>query len=147
MAYSEKKRKEIVKNVCSDIETGLSLRKALEKIKLPAKTFYEWIDGDEVKSKQYARACEIRAENIFEDIIDIADDSSQDLLGVDEYGNRIENREFVNRSKLRVDARKWMLSKMMPKKYGEKLDIDHTTQGDKINIVNLGSGIKPPTDE
>ena len=37
----------------------------------------------------------------------------------------IENREFVNRSKLRVDSRKWQLSKLLPKKYGEKQTIEH----------------------
>ena len=45
----------------------------------------------------------------------------------------VENKEFINRSKVRIDARKWMLGKMQPKKYGDKLDV--TTDGEKINNI------------
>ena len=55
---------------------------------------------------------------MFEDIIDIADDSSQDRI-VNEDGKEVMNSEFVQRSRLRVDARKWALSKLNPKKYGD----------------------------
>ncbi len=64
-----------------------------------------------------------------EDILDIADDGSNDLMTI-QKGNteyEIENKEVTNRSRLRVDTRKWLMSKMKPKKYGDK--IDHTTNG------------------
>jgi hypothetical protein len=80
----------------------------------------------------YARAKEQQADLLAEEIIEIADDSSKDLQGYDDYNNPIENKEFVNRSKLRVDARKWVASKLKPKKYGDKLELDggiHTTSG------------------
>lgn len=38
---------------------------------------------------------------------------------------------------------RWMASKRNPKKYGEKLDVDHTTKGESINVINLGAGVKP----
>lgn len=131
MAYSPEEKQNILNVVCEKIEQGLSLRKALLFDGMPNRnTFYEWIDADEKKANQYARACEYRADLIFEDILHIADDTSKDVQTVDLDGIKITNvnHEVINRSRLRVDARKWMLSKMMPKKYGDKLDV---TSGNK----------------
>lgn len=94
-------------------------------------TFYKWLASSEDFAKQYARAKEMQAEFLAEEMLEIADDSSEDLLGVDEHGNRMENREFINRSRLRVDTRKWIASKLLPRKYGDKLDM--TSGGESIN--------------
>jgi hypothetical protein len=135
MAYSENVIENYFDLILERIENGDSLRKALSLIQISSQTFYKWIENDESKSKRYARACELRADSIFEDILDIADDSSQDVTKVD-IGDGVEvekvNSEIVQRSRLRVDARKWILAKMNPKKYGDKLDIDHSTLGEKI---------------
>ena len=104
----------------------LSLRKALEnrdtKI-LPAPvTFIDWLSKDEGLAKQYAYACEERTEGIFDEMFDIADDSTDDITEYD-LGEGIKsskvNQENIQRSRLRVDTRKWALSKMNPKKYGD----------------------------
>ena len=132
MAYSEKQRQEILDKVCDELEKGLSLRKSLEKIQgPPRKTFFEWIDADSAKRNQYARACEDRADALFEEIINISDDNAGDSY-TDEEGNERANHANVQRSRLRVDSRKWILSKMMPKKYGDKLDL--TTDGESMNM-------------
>jgi hypothetical protein len=62
---------------------------------------------------------------MFDDLLDIADDSSKDTMLMKIGGKEqiVENREFTNRSRLRVDTRKWYLSKVLPKKFGEKLDL------------------------
>ena len=65
---------------------------------------------------------------MFEDMFDIADDSTDDFIQTE--GGRKLNSENIQRSKLRVDTRRWALSKMQPKKYGDKLDI--TSNGEKI---------------
>lgn len=72
---------------------------------------------------QYARAREAQADKLAEDIIAIADDSSRDVYR-DENGNERTDSEVVQRSKLRVDARKWLAGKMAPKKYGDRLNLD-----------------------
>lgn len=72
---------------------------------------------------QYARAREAQADKLAEDIIAIADDSSRDVYQ-DENGNERTDSEVVQRSKLRVDARKWLAGKMAPKKYGDRLNLD-----------------------
>lgn len=120
MAYSEDEIESVFESICREIELGSSLRSALKTIGSPSSNvFYEWIDGNELKNKRYARACEERANAIFEDTLDIADDKSGDVLK-NENGDEYLNQEFVQRAKLKIDTRKWMLGKMNPKKYGDK---------------------------
>lgn len=112
----------------------MPLNKALKERSTPSsETFYKWIEDDELKSKRYARACEARADLIFEEILDIADDGRNDFIEKQTAnGSYIAlDSEHVQRSKLRLEARKWMLAKMNPKKYGDKLDL--TTDGEKMN--------------
>lgn len=125
--WTEELKKNAVEIILNKISVDkLSLRKALEnrdtKI-LPAPvTFLEWISQDDELAKQYAYACEERAEGIFDEMFDIADDSTDDITEHD-LGDGIMlskvNQENIQRSKLRVDTRKWALSKMNPKKYGD----------------------------
>ena len=128
MAYSEQQKQDIFDSICDLIISGKSLRKALLEVTLPAKTFFVWLRENDELSKQYARATTERAELMFEDMFDIADDSENDYTET-ELG-KVFNSEHLQRSKLRVDTRKWALSKLMPKKYGDKLDV--TTDGEKI---------------
>lgn len=131
MSYSEQRKKEIVDFVCNEIAEGKSLRSVLSNNdNMPGRnTFLSWIDNDQEKLNQYARAMETRAENIFEDILKIADSQEGDMIEVD--GIKIVNHDVIQRARLRVDSRKWMLGKMMPKKYGDKLDL--TSSGETIS--------------
>jgi hypothetical protein len=135
MAYSEKQRKEIVDFVCNEIAEGKSLRFVLSNNdNMPARnTFLEWIDNDTKKSNQYARAMELRQETIFEDILNIADNQEEDVL-INDDGVAMTNHNVIQRARLRVDSRKWMLGKMNPKKYGDKLETDNKHSG-TIEIV------------
>ncbi len=140
MAYDKDKT---FKSILSEIEEGASLRSVLRKDGMPdSTTFYNWIDSDESKQKaiQYARACEKRAESIFEDILEIADESSGDKKYT-ESGEVIDS-EYVARSRIKIDARKWMLGKMQPKKYGDKIQTEHSGEI-TTNIISLGNGTKP----
>ena len=79
MAYSKKEIETKFNTICELIaEEGISLRKALKEVKLGSATFYEWLEADEEKAKQYARASNERADKMFEDIIDISDDQEAD---------------------------------------------------------------------
>lgn len=136
MIYNELEKSEIFNNICIDIsENRISLREALIKENTPsAATFYKWMNEDELKLKQYAHACEARADAIFDEMLEIADDGTNDyMIKISKSGEEYEalNAEHVQRSKLRIDARKWMLSKMNPKKYGDKLDL--TSDNKAIN--------------
>ena len=135
MAYSKKDKDRIFTEICKIIsEEGLSLRKAIKKHNtISRETFFVWMDEDETKSKsdQYARAKENRADYIFEEIIAISDDDDDDEKA-------FVGQNHIQRDRLRMDARKWVLSKMLPKKYGDK--IDHTSSdgsmSPKPTIIN-----------
>ncbi len=121
---------ELADKLCAEIAMGYSVRTICSKEGMPAvTTFFRWIKEKPDFRLQYAYATEERTEAMSEDILDIADDGSNDLMTI-QKGNteyEIENKEVTNRSRLRVDTRKWLMSKMKPKKYGDK--IDHTTNG------------------
>lgn len=138
MAYD----KEIVfPLILSEIEEGASLRSILVREDMPSRyTFFEWLKDDKEKANQYARACDLRADIIFEEILNIADDASNDTI-ITERGE-IPNSEWIARSRLRVDSRKWVLSKMNPKKYGDRIQNEHSGEV-TTTIISLGSGIKP----
>jgi hypothetical protein len=112
---------------------------------ISAATFYDWLNLSEDNAKRYARAREAQADFIVDEIIEIADDNSGDTT-VTENGIQ-ENREFTSRSRLRVDARKWIAAKLRPKKYGDKIDV--TSDGNELKpvVISLGVGINPETDE
>jgi hypothetical protein len=120
MAYTEKQVETIFDSILEQIENGRPLRQILKDEGMPSsKTFFEWIGKDDVKVKRYAHACEVRADVIFEEIIDIADDKTHDEIHTE--NGVIQNTEFIQRSRVRIDARKWVVSKLNPKKYGDRL--------------------------
>jgi hypothetical protein len=72
-------------------------------------------------STQYAQAKISQIETLVDEIIDIADDSTQDEI-INDQGVRVCNGEFIARSRLRIDTRKWLASKLIPRLYGDKDD-------------------------
>jgi hypothetical protein len=128
---------EIAEKLCEEIATSSkSLRTICKEEGMPSvRTVLSWLSaGDKEDAKpdlraflrQYARAREEQADFLAEEILEIADDGSNDLMTITkgDASYEAENKEVTNRSKLRVDARKWIASKLKPKKYGDKLDMD-----------------------
>jgi len=108
-------------------------------------TVLDWIEKFN-RVDEYVRARDNRQEFIFEEMMNIADCEDDDIV-IDDKGTPRVNNDVINRDRLRIETRKWMLGKMNPKKYGDKLDV--TTDGDKlapVTIINLGSGVKPKDD-
>lgn len=96
-------------------------------------TVLKWLREDKNGfATQYARAKEEQADLLVEDMLDIADDGTNDFMTITkgDISYNVEDKEVTNRSKLRVETRKWIASKLKPKKYGEKIDL--TTGGEKI---------------
>jgi hypothetical protein len=133
MAYSESERQRIVDEICDKIANGASLRSALDSGEYPArKNFLEWIDQDESKRNQYARAMEIRAEVKFDSI-------EQDYMErpkIDPETGRIDPA-WVNLQRLKIDAKKWELSKLFPRKYGDKQETTHIFEKPIFNGIDL----------
>lgn len=118
--------KELADTICEKIALGDSMRTVCKADGMPAmSTIFRWLRDDKDFQEQYARACEERTEAFSEDILDIADDGTNDWMEINRNGHESWelNGEALQRSKLRVDTRKWIMSKMKPKKYGDKLDL------------------------
>lgn len=118
---------EIAEVILDRLADGERLRKICESEGMPSRgAVQHWVltDHDGFASR-YARACEIGWQLMAEDTLDIADDGRNDVF-VDQAGSERVNQDVVNRSRLRVDTRKWLLSKMLPKVYGDKLDLNHS---------------------
>ncbi len=122
--YTEK----LVTAICVGIAEGMSLRKVCELNGMPSiSTVLRWL-ADDSKAEfrdQYVRAREAQADVLAEEILQIADDGRNDTQ-VDDEGNVFVDHDHIARSRLRVDARKWLASKMAPKKYGDKIEATHT---------------------
>lgn len=134
MKYSKQQKDELFDKIILRLQAGEAVRNILKDPDMPGtETFYRWIESSKIMSKRYARACEDRAEAIFEEIIEIADDGTNDYMTVKkgDITYNVENKEVVNRSRLRVDARKWIAAKLNPKKYGDKIDI--TSDNEKVS--------------
>ena len=139
MAYTDKDKDNIFEYVCQEIEKGKALRNVLKDENMPStSTFYQWLDNDEVKAKQYARATEVRADIIFDDILAIADENTNDT-SINENGIEVVNNDVIQRSRLRIDARKWVLSKLNPKKFGDKIQTEHSGEIKGVNLSSLST--------
>jgi hypothetical protein len=75
-----------------------------------------WLEANE---DAYASAREARGHKIAEDILQIADDGRNDTF-IDDNGRRQVDQDVLGRSRLRVDTRKWLASKMLPTIYGDR---------------------------
>tara|TARA_Y100000004_G_scaffold194534_1_gene259389 strand:+ start:1429 stop:2067 length:639 start_codon:yes stop_codon:yes gene_type:complete len=120
-------RESVAEFVCSELALGKSLRSILDADdKLPSvRSFLDWVVADSFLATQYARARTAQYELLADEIVAIADEN----YTTDEHGVKERlSSEAIQRNRLRVDTRKWMLSKMLPKVYGDhtKVTNEHT---------------------
>ena len=103
---------EMAEKICEKIANGRSLRSICAEDGMPPmKTIYRWLEANEEFRHQYARARDKQADYFAEEIIEIADSAEAESAA-------------VSKAKLQIDARKWAASKIAPKKYGDKQEID-----------------------
>ncbi len=108
----------------SNTSKGLS-RICKENVDFPCRdTIHDWIKTNDVFSDKYTRAKQTQAEFLVDEILEISDYSAEDTV-IDDYGKVKPNNELINRSRLRVDTRKWIASKVLPKVYGDKVTNEH----------------------
>lgn len=107
--------------ICARIAEGDSLRTICAEDGPDMKTVMRWLADNDAFRQQYARAREAQADLMAEDILQIADDGRNDTYQTD--NGEAVNHDVIARSRLRVDARKWLAAKLAPKKYGEKIAV------------------------
>jgi hypothetical protein len=129
---------EVVSIICERLADGESLRTICADDDMPAKSsVFKWLTLHKEFADQYARAREAQADTLFDEILSIADDGTNDTY-VDENGNTRTDQEVIARSRLRVDSRKWMAGKLRPKVYGDKLEL----AGDAANPLHVVTKIE-----
>ena len=117
---------EIAERICVMMSEGKSLREICRLPDMPSRSTVKlWIINDkEGFSSQYARAQRLRYEEMADETFEIADDGRNDWIATndpDNPGYRL-NGEAVARARLRVDTRKWAISKMLPE-YADKVTV------------------------
>ncbi len=127
--------KENADKICTMIEEGKSLRDAAKALDVYEGAITEWIKADgsnggaEIAGR-YARAIEIRAERMAEELLQIADDKG--FMQHPEMASA-----FVNQQRLAVDSRKWLLSKMLPRKYGDRIEVGGDPSAPLVTRIEL----------
>lgn len=128
----------LANKICAQLALGKSLRTVCKGEDMPdISTIFNWFRVHPDFLEQYTRAKQESADAMADEILDIADDGSNDFMAVTK-GNvkyNVEDKEWTNRSRLRVDTRKWLMAKMKPKKYADKIDV--TSDGKAIQGNNI----------
>jgi hypothetical protein len=141
--YTKEQKKELFTKICNDvIENKTSFNQAILNNKITLTTFYSWLIDDDSLKELYNYAREIRSDTLFEEIIVIADTTEEGIkIKETAKGTEILKGDMTDHRKLRVDARKWVVSKMNPKKYGDKVEIDHSSKDGSMSpsLSNLSN--------
>lgn len=112
-AYSDTTADEI----CERLADGESLRQICRDEHMPDKaTIFRWLNDERFRGfrDRYAHAREAQADALFDELVEIADDTGE-----------LDDNVKVQRARLQIDTRKWVASRLAPKKYGETNKIEH----------------------
>lgn len=130
--------------ICERLAEGKSLNSICASDDMPHKaTVFRWLSAYDEFRDQYARAREAQADALVDEMIDIADDGSNDWMEKrNADGENIgwtENGEALRRSDIRIKTRQWVAAKLRPKKYGEKLALTDGEGGPlKVEVIKFG---------
>jgi hypothetical protein len=143
---------EIARRICEALIEGRSLRSICrEEEWCPSiTTVINWLAADKEFLAQYTQAREQQAELMADELIDIADDGTNDWVEREMRKGKTEilcDHEHINRSRLRVDTRKWVAARLLPKKYGDKValtDPEGNAPVVKVLIETIGASSTTP---
>ena len=136
-SHSDEQKKDIIFNICNDvIENKISFNEAVDRSDISLVTFYKWITDSIELQKLYNYARQIRSDVLFEEIVEIADTTEEGVVIKEtDKGTEIRRGDMTEHRRLKIDARKWVVAKMQPKKYGEKLDLTSDNKALKSDIT------------
>lgn len=121
---------EIAELICQRLADGQTLIEVCRDEAMPAEsTVRRWaLEDREGFAAKYAQAREIGYLKLADELMEISDDGTNDWVerqNKDGSTYTALDAEHVQRSRLRVETRKWLLSKALPKIYGDRLDLNH----------------------
>jgi len=132
---------ELADEICSQLANGDSMRTVCKPDEMPCKaTLFMWMRTNQAFLDQYTRAKQESADALTDEMLDIADDSTNDYIKTDE-GDKKVDQEHIQRSRLRIETRKWLASKLKPKKYGDRQQIDVVDKTDSPDEEELDARI------
>lgn len=143
MARPSEFTQETADRICSEIVQGCSLRTICKPDEMPSvQTIFNWFRTQPGFVEQYEKAKIEQADAMAEEMLDIADDATNDWM--EKTGKDGEsvgwqlNGEHVQRSRLRLDTRKWLASKLKPKKYGDSTQLKLAdANGEKLSLNDI----------
>lgn len=143
MARNTRYSTALAKKICERIANGEFLKNICQDKGFPGRsTVYRWL-LDEEKSEfwdLYARAREMRCDHWLVECFEIADDSSGDYVEkVDKKGRKYKavDHENIQRSRLRIDTRKWAMAKLWPRKYGAAAEKEPEPENEDLKPVDV----------
>lgn len=119
--------KDATPDILRRISEGESLRKACAANGLTIRSFLDLCDRDQEIATQYTRAREAGLEVLADQLVDLCDtpvEGTETTVKAD-GGVEVKTGDMLGHRKLQIDTRKWLLSKLLPKKYGDKVDLNH----------------------
>jgi hypothetical protein len=122
---------DLAADICVWIAEGKSLREFCRKEGNPSQSMiFRWLQENEVFREQYCRARQDQADTFVDEIMEIADDATNDyMMRLSKDGEtvaKVVDQDHIARSRLRIDARKWAAAKQAPRKYSDKVVTEHT---------------------
>ena len=113
--------------ICERLAEGESLRSICRDDDMPSlSTVFKWLTEQSAFSEQYARAREAQADALFDEALEIANTPVEgETYKETEKGTYVTRGDMIEHRRLQVETRKWMVGKLAPKKYGDKLDLTH----------------------
>jgi len=136
----------LANKVCALLAEGMSMRKVASINGMPSKTtMFKWLAEIDEFAVQYTRAKQESADSLVDEMLEIADDEATSDLIIDDVPvidpdtlkpYKILTSAGVQHARLRVETRKWISSKLKPKKYGDKIEQTHVgPEGKELNWV------------
>ena len=128
MAYSNEEIEKTFDLILERIEEGEALRSILKESNMPSsRTFFKWLDEDCIKVKQYELSTSLRTEALFDEMFHIANNTEEgETVKTTMNGVETTTADMIAHRRLKIDVIKWGLSKLNPKKYGDKIQQEHS---------------------
>jgi len=148
----------VARRICEQLMLGKSLTKVCDDPRMPSmRTVIRWLADPRLTDfrEMYYYSRRVQAEVRIDEIFEIADDTSKDWVKkFDKDGNFLEmvpDNEAIQRSRVRIDTRKWYAARLVPRIYGDKKEIDLDVTGDLAELLkaaaNQDTGLPKPVNE
>jgi len=138
--YTDEEKEVIITDICNRvIDEKVSFNLAVEESNITYVTFFQWMVKSDKLKELYNYARDIRSDILFEEIVTIADTPVEGVkTKITDKGIETISGDMTEHRKLQIDARKWVVSKMQPKKYGDKISQEISGS---LSVIE----VKPPS--